>query len=580
MSDPRFRITCADKRVRTEIMPVSGPQDGVALYRVRVTLPEKMTPPAVRIAWEEPMVGILNVWTPVERFERSLEKEANFSRFHYGAPMLSAIGEGDVNHATVALSDAEDPLEIGFRLKDLSRTDTVEYTVTLFAQRMYAICSYETLIRIDTRPIPFYQAIGEVYGFWKTAGYEIPQPPAEAEDPLYSTWYSCWQNPRADRLLPDLKAAAELGFRTVILDDGWQFSGEEGDGYAKCGEWQPSPEKFPDFGAFVRGVHELGMKLIVWFAVPFVGKESPLFERFWDRLLEIVGEPLETGILDIRYPEVREFLIGHYRRFLTDYGIDGFKFDFIGSFGDEPESIPYDPAVMDCETVSSAVRTLLREIDTELGAIRPGLLYEYRQGYIGPAINGFGGMLRVGDCPYDPVRNRVGIVDLRLLGYPVAVHSDMLVWRPEESVRLCARQLLNILFGVPQISIRLLEAPAEQRALLRAYIGYWTQNRGILLHGRFCPQQPENNYPVIRAVGADKEIAVLYGVQSYDLGELPCDVFLNGEQPGLFIRNTTDRARRAAILGGFGTELFGEAEIPPQGVVRLEVPPTGMARIG
>ena len=380
MSDPCFRITCADMRIRTEITPIPSAGEGIALYRLRLTMPEKMSPPSVRIAWEEPMAGILSVWTPAERFDRALEKEANFSRFHYGAPMLSVIGEGDVNHATVAVSDAESPLEIGFRLLDLSKKDAVEYSINLFPQNMYAVLSYETLIRIDTRPVPFWQAIGEVYGFWKAAGYEIPQPPAGAEDPLYSTWYSCWQNPKAGKLLPDLKAAAALGFRTVILDDGWQFEGEDGDYYSKCGEWQPAPDKFPDFGAFVRGVHALGMKLLVWFSVPHMGKNTRLFEAFKDKLLE-VDDFMKAGILDIRRPDVRAFLIGHYRRFLTEYDIDGFKFDFIGSFGNEPDGVPYDPAVMDCETVSSAVQTLLREIDKALSAVKPGLLYEYRQSY-------------------------------------------------------------------------------------------------------------------------------------------------------------------------------------------------------
>ena len=579
MPDIRFSIFCADGRLKTELIPVPCPEEGVSLYRVQVTCAEKLAPPPVRIAWEEPMAGFVSVWMPLSRFDRAIEREANFSRFHYGAPVLAAIGEGDRNRATISLADAGTPTEIGFGLKDLARSDNVEYTVTLFAQTTPAIRSYETLLRIDRRPLPFYETVRSVYErLWKPAGYVIPQPPAAAEDPLYSTWYDFWQNPRADLLLPDLKIAAELGMRTVILDDGWQFDGETGDYYSLCGEWQPSREKFPDFGAFVRGVHELGMKLLVWFSVPFIGKNTSLFETFRGKYLEI-DDFMKVGVLDIRRPELRAFLIGHYRRFLEDYGIDGFKFDFIGSFGDTPDSVPYDPAVMDCETVPEAVLKLLREIDEALGAVKPGLLYEYRQGYIGPAINVFGNMLRVGDCPYDPVRNRVGITDLRLLGYPVAVHSDMLIWRPEESPLLCARQLLNILFGVPQLSIRLARAPEAHRALIAAFLSYWTRNRDVLLHGSFRPQDPASNYPVIRAVGPEKEIVVLHGTRSIDLGERLCDLFLDSDRDGLLVENLTDRLRRAELFRCFDTDPCGAAEIPPHAVVRLDLPRMGMARV-
>ena len=579
MSDFRFSVSCDDARVRAEVSPLPCAEEGVSLFRIRVVFPEKMPPPPVKVTRKVPMLGVVAVWTPSARFDRSVEREPNFSRFHYGAPILAAIGEGDRNRATVSLSDAVNPVELSLFTRDLAFGDVLEYTVTLFAQKTDALLDYETVLRIDERPLPYYETIGDVYArLWKPAGFVIPEPPAGAFDPLYSTWYNSWQNPRADRLLPDLKAAAGLGFRTVILDDGWQFEGEDGDYYAKCGDWQPAADKFPDFGAFVRGVHAYGMKLMVWFSVPYIGMSSTSFETFRGRYLE-VDEFMKAGVLDIRYPEVRAHLIRHYRRFLTDYDIDGFKFDFIGSFGGTPDSIPFDPARMDCETVVDAVQTLLREISDALGPIKPGLLYEYRQGYIGPAISVFGNMLRVGDCPYDAVRNRVGITDLRLLGYPTAVHSDMLVWRPEESLRLCARQLLNVLFGVPQISIRVLEAPEAQRALLRTYIDYWTENRDTLLHGRFCPAQPEHNYPVIRAVGRDKEIAVLHEVRTYTPGELPCDVFLDCFESGLLLENPSDRPRRAQIFRSFDTDLLGEAEIPPRGVVRLDVPPMGMARI-
>jgi alpha-galactosidase len=321
------------------------------------------------------------------------------------------------------------------------------------------------------------------------------------------------------------------------------------------------------------------MKLTVWFTVPFIGVKSPLFETFRGKYLYIDRGLLQAGTLDIRYPEIRRIILANYRRFLTEYDIDGFKFDFIDSFYPGAEAAPYDPAVMDCPTVGEAVRKLLEEITEELGAIKPDLLYEYRQNYVGPAVNRFGNMLRVGDCAYDANVNRIGTVDLRLLHYPVAVHSDMLFWAPSESLILCAKQLLGVMFSVPQISVLLTESTEEQKELIRAFLAYWVANREILLHGAFMPERPEANYPVIVAEGADKQIAVLYGERSFRVGEKPCDVFADcGEDP-LILENMTDQRKTVEIYDRFGSFFLGTEELAPHTVRTIALPRAGMARI-
>ena len=114
------------------------------------------------------------------------------------------------------------------------------------------------------------------------------------------------------------------------------------------------------------------------------------------------------------------------------------------------------------------------------------------------------------DCAYDAFINRKGIVDLCMLGYPNAVHSDMLYWAKEENILLCARQLLNILFSVPQISVILADSTEEQRSLLEYYIGYWTKNRQLIMHGKFIPEFPEQNYARITAASDSHAITVQY----------------------------------------------------------------------
>ena len=76
---------------------------------------------------------------------------------------------------------------------------------------------------------------------------------------------------------------------------------------AYTGDWEPAPEKVPDMRAHVDRVHAQGMKFLLWYSVPFIGLHSRAWHRFSGMLLEEI-ERLGAGVLDPRFPEVREFL--------------------------------------------------------------------------------------------------------------------------------------------------------------------------------------------------------------------------------------------------------------------------------
>ena len=187
-------------------------------------------------------------------------------------------------------------------------------------------------------------------------------------------------------------------------------------------------------------------------------------------------------------------------------------------------------------------------------------------------------MLRVGDCAYDAHINRRILLDFRLLGYPVAVHSDMLYWSREESVRLCAKQLLNILFAVPQISVILADSTEEQKKLLRHYLAYWTENRELILHGKLRVSHPEMNYSHASAENEDKIVTVLYADIPYIFSGKTADVFHNGDEDGMYLENAANTPAHAAVFDCFGNFL-SETAVAASAVVRLNVPRTGMVRI-
>lgn len=567
----------ADYNIRLRSRNIS---DGIEEVSIYIDFGKSITPEKVSVMWEADMVDVLYSGHPCCGGNHSLPQSwcpvRSPSRFGFGAPVLYTIGENSLNSCTVAVNDASTPLSIKFWVDDFPQEYKVKYEVVFFDGDPEPISEYEAVIRIDTRKIPYYEALACVYPWWRENGYVIPEIPSAAEDALYSSWYNFHQMPESVALLNDLEIASVLGFKTVIIDDGWQFEGEpRGPFYSKCGDWVVANDKFPDLVKFTEDVHSLGMKLILWFAVPFIGPDSEIYERFKDKVLYYRND--RTFVADPRYPEIRRYITDTYCRFLREYGIDGFKLDFVDCIRLKDESPSYNSG-MDYITVDEAVKALLTQITEETAKIKNDILFEYRQNYIGPAINMYGNMLRVGDCAYDSVTNKTGIVNLRLLGYPVAVHSDMLYWSRDESITLCAFQLLNVMFSVPQISVVLADSTEEQKALLTHFLSYWNENRDILLHGKFIPLHPENNYPVITAEGKDKQITVLYSDMPFTYSGKSADVFHNGEKHGIILENPENKALAVEVYDCFGV-LIEKTSAAPQSIIRVPVPVRGMLSV-
>ena len=78
------------------------------------------------------------------------------------------------------------------------------------------------------------------------------------------------------------------------------------------------------------------------------------------------------------------------------------------------------------------------------------------------------------------------------------------------TAEVAARQLLNVIFSVPQISIRFAELPPEHRKMLSFWLNWLVEQREVLLQGRFMPYHPELNYPVISAVNGQKKVTAIY----------------------------------------------------------------------
>lgn len=466
----------------------------------------------IKVVFSLPKLDAETIWIPRNAGPRNILADWQGewqSEFAIGMPIFSLIAPSDQNVLTASAS------EVLYKVKysaGLHEEDCfIRCAFIFYADGEAPRGDYTLRIRLNRDRSHFARAL-ESAGNWYQNLFlnDQPAPPREAFDAVYSTWYSYHQGFTAAEIIEECKESRQFGLSTVILDDGWQTD-DRSRGYAFCGDWNPSA-RFGDFADFIRALHQTGMKVMLWFSMPFVGFESDNYRKFNGKYLQTLQDQ-KASVLDPRFPEVRDFIVQTYVRAIREWDLDGLKLDFINNFQIDPAGDPAvetDYAGRDYKSVPEALSELLRMIQSKLLNIKSDLLFEFRQSYIGPACQTLGNMFRAGDCPGSLILNRTKTVDLRLTTCQGAVHSDMIEWHEEASVESAARQVLSVLFSVPQISVRLKKIPAEHRTMLKFWMDFMREHREVLLYGDFTPSRPDLGYPMIMARNALETIAALY----------------------------------------------------------------------
>ena len=487
-------------------------EDGICYARLGLTCEEAVEMIPFSLSFSLPAADMYSVWSPqtdangMRKLGPDWNKKTTQSRFAHGLPLHAVLAADGHNRVTVAVSDVKTPLTIATGVSE-ERAE-LDCKITFFTQLTAPLSQYSAVVRVDLRDIPFYESIPDAVFWWEDRWGLRPEPaPEAAKQPVNSLWYSLHQGLYAEDVLRQCALSVPYGLKTVILDDGWQTE-DNNRGYAYCGDWELATAKIPDMAQLVGKLHGMGMKVMLWYSVPYVGIHSKSYSRFEGKYLGI-DTRRGVGCLDPRYACVRRYLAEQYEKAVRDWDLDGLKLDFVNAFRLTPDTPVYDPE-RDILSLEAAIEQLLTDVKTRLKRLKPDILIEFRQGYIGPAMRCYGNMLRAGDCPRDALCNKTAVLDLRLTSGSTPVHSDMLMWHPEEPVESAALQLASVLFSVPQISLRLDEISEEQKRMLRFYLALWQDNRELLLTGKLTLSAPEAFYSKATATLADREVTVLY----------------------------------------------------------------------
>ena len=554
--------------------------DGITLLDVDVMFPEPTVPSVLSIKWNVKCVDIYSTWSAgmpeMRKLGPSWSTKKTRASLASGAPLHQLISADGRNRMTVALSDAMTPTEI--RTGVVEKNAEVVCCVQFFTMPINHITKYHATVRIDRIDRPYDESLKSAERYWtEQCGYPAAYIPDMARRPVYSCWYSFHQHIDEAAILEQCRLAKSMGMESVIVDDGWQTESASG-GYAYCGDWEVAPSKVADMKAFADAVHALGMKFIIWFSVPFMGVRAKSYERFKDKVLGYKWP--NCAVLDPRFPEVREYLTDIYRRAAEEWGLDGFKLDFIDSFKLFPETPAFDER-WDTLSLEEAVDWLLRDITDALREANPEVLIEFRQSYFGPNIRKYGNMIRVADCPNDSLMNHAVGTDMRYILGKTPVHSDMLMWHAEDTVESAAHQVICTLFTVPQISVLLDKVPKAHQKMLNFWLGYWNDNRETLLDGDFSAENPEALYSLVKSERGGHIIAVAHAKPILTVDGFRKLDFVNAtSEEALVIRVGVDLGKRVyTVLNCMGAVVAqGEVDLS-RGLHEFSVPRCGMVRL-
>lgn len=548
----------------------------IIFLHVKMVLEEAQIPEKFRIFWKFKDIDCYSVWSPSVHQARHLgpnwRKRKTSSRLASSLPLHQLVSLSGQNRLNIAVADTASPISIGTGICE--EDACVDCEVDFFTIPTAAVREYSTVIRLDMRSVPYYDSIYDIVAWWENAcGYEPAHVPEAARRPMNSLWYSYHQQLDPESIVKECRYSRPLGMETVIIDDGWQTD-DNNRGYAYCGDWQAMENKVGNMKELVSRIHAEDMKVILWYSVPFIGIHSQKYEEFKDMLLDQTGDAKTFWALDPRYKKVRDYLLDIYTNAVTEWNLDGLKLDFIDSFILNGKSLEMDPG-RDYSSLEEAVDVLLTDVMTALTAIKPEILIEFRQSYVGPSIRKYGNMLRVGDCPNDAIINRQEIINLRFTSGKTAVHSDMIMWHPEDTVESAALQFANILYSVPQISMRADCLSEEHYKMLQYYLSFWLKWRSVLLDGKLTAKNPECQYSQVCSALNDRAVFTVYTDRIVEICTKEAVAVNAAGEGALILKNAAGKKYYAVncmgkeLARGIISADLEEVEVPMAGMIFL-----------
>lgn len=147
---------------------------------------------------------------------------------------------------------------------------------------------------------------------------------------LLNTWEANYFDFKERDLLDQADLAKDTGIELFVLDDGW--FGQRDDDTSSLGDWFENPAKLPQgIAGLAEKIQQKGMKFGLWFEPEMISKNSRLYERHPDWVLQVPDYPMTEGrrqlVLDLSQVVVQDYLIEVLSNYLATGKIDYIKWD-------------------------------------------------------------------------------------------------------------------------------------------------------------------------------------------------------------------------------------------------------------
>lgn len=451
------------------------------------------------IRFSIPILDMHCYWSPARRtpsmkLDWRIELESAGQRY---LPILSFFNSRGENRGTFGVTDLIDDCK-------------------LTAQMNQEFCRYDVTVEVavpEDRDIPFELLLDFGAGDWRDAlhrcianfGVALPEFPAAAWEPVYCTWYAVHASVTQEWAEDTAKRAAELGFKTFIIDDGWCFDDMRrvtpetiGFWYEKIGDCDISTKKFPDFDAHLARVKAMGLRYMLWVTPFLIGVKSEMFRRLGENGV-LPGYLEGYQLLNIDHADGCEEMIESLTSLMRKHDLDGLKIDFL----DQLYPSMQGPR-------GRKITEFIAALTDGIRAVKSDALIEFREGYATPSMLPYATQFRAGDVPFDFQDNFRRLAQIRLeLGDGVPVHSDPAYWHPEELPENISRHMIASLAGVPMLSMDLEEMRDEAKAIVRHWLDFYQAHLELFQTGHWVVQYHQGDISYVSVSKGEESIVIL-----------------------------------------------------------------------
>lgn len=427
----------------------------------------------MQMRFSVPILDMHGYWVPESRTPSTkivwvIESKSAGQR---AFPFIAFFNSRQINRLSAGLTNLTDDARILAKMNQEKCTYDITIEVTLGKD------SQDFELVIDQRPQVWTDSLAD----WRKAlALPLPEFPEGAWEPVFCTWYAVHAAVTQDWVEKNAEVASRLGFRTLIIDDGWCFDVMKrvspetiSTWYEMIGDWFLSEKKFPDFENHRKRVQAMGMKYLLWVAPFLIGAKSELYKQ----LADIVKPEYHEGCytFDSSRKEAAKLLLGKMKHVIQDYGLDGLKVDFLDYIFPNME-----------EPRGEDTTHFIQELARTIREVKKDALIEFRQAYATPGMLAYGTQFRAGDVPFDFIDNFHRLAQIRIsVGDGVPVHADPAYWHPQESPENISRHMIASLAGVPMLSMDLLAISETEQKIIRHWLGFYQAHRETFNYGKW-----------------------------------------------------------------------------------------------